>query len=241
MIKYLISPKGRGARGYLQYIKANLLKFYYLKLPFLSTNIKKKSFYKFVEDGYNDVLYRGLDLDRNSNIFDIGGFKGEFTEEIQKICDCNIYIFEPVKEYFDQIIAKQNNNPKVHIYHFGLGGGAMNTKINIAGSSSSVFKEANVKGEYQEIKIESIIKFIKSNNINKIDLMKINIEGGEYDLLDALINNQEMINTIKILLIQFHDFVPDAVAKRHTLQEYLTLTHKNVFDYPFIWEKWVRK
>ena len=226
---------------FLKYLKSIIIKFYYLRLPFLSSNIKKKSFYKFVEDGYNAVLFRGLDLDSNAVIFDIGGFKGEFTEEIQNISDCNIYIFEPVKEYYDLIVEQQKNNPKVHIYHFGLGGGAMNTKINIKGSGSSVFIDASNEEEYQDIKIESIVEFISSKNIDKINLMKINIEGGEYELLDALVNNKEMISLVKTFLIQFHDFVPDAVVKRHTLQKKLTLTHKKVFDYPFIWEKWVVK
>ncbi|MBL7086852.1 MAG: hypothetical protein ISS28_07160 [Candidatus Cloacimonetes bacterium] len=107
----------------LKYLKTKMMKFYYLRLPFLSSKVKRKSFYKFVEDGYNDVLYRGLDLDSNAVVFDIGGFKGGFTEEIQKICDSNIYIFEPIKEYYDLIVEQQKNNPKVHIFHFGLGGG----------------------------------------------------------------------------------------------------------------------
>ena len=218
-------------------IKNFLAKFYYRNLYFLSRDNKKKSYYDFVNDGYTDLLFKDLWLNHNSVVFDIGGFKGEFTKGIQKLCPCNIYIFEPVKEYYELIVEKQKNNKKVHIYHFGLGGGAMNTKINITGSSSSVFTAPNNE-ECQEIKIESITEFITSNNVNKIDLMKINIEGGEYSLLESLISSH-FIENIDILLIQFHDFVPDAIKLRNDIQNNLLLSHKKVFDYPFIWEKWV--
>lgn len=94
------------------------------------------------------------------------------------------------------------------------------------------------KQQFQDIKIESITEFISLNNINKIDLMKINIEGGEYDLLDSLVKSQKIINSVNTLLIQFHDFIPDAEKKRNVIQEKLSTTHQKVFDYPFIWEKW---
>ena len=224
----------------LKYMKAKMMKFYYLRLPFLSSNIKRKSFYKFVEDGYTEVIYKDLVLTDNAVVFDVGGFRGEFTDEIQKSCDCNIYIFEPVKEYFDLIVEKQQNNTKVHVYNYGLGGAAMDAKINKLGASSSVFIDSKNNDQFQEIKIESITEFIWSNNIYKIDLIKINIEGGEYDLLDSLVKNQEIINSVNTLLIQFHDFIPDAAKKRNSLQEKLISTHQKVFDYPFIWEKWQR-
>ena len=184
------------------------------------------------------MLFSGLLLDDKSIVFGVGGFKGEFTERIQQICDCNIYIFEPVKEYFELIKEKQKSNPKVRSYNFGLGGITMNAKINKTGSSSSVFIDANNNDQFQEIEIESITEFITSNNINKIDLIKINIEGGEFDLLDSLLNNQKVINSVNTLLIQFHDFIPDAEKKRNVIQEKLSKTHQKVFDYPFIWEKW---
>ena len=40
----------------------------------------------------------------------------------------------------------------------------------------------------------------------KIDLLKINIEGGEYEVLENLIEN-DLIKNIDNIQIQFHDFV----------------------------------
>ena len=223
----------------LKSIKAKMMRFYYFRLSFLSSNIKRISYYRFVKDGREDILYKDLDLKKNSIVFDIGGYIGGFSGSILKLCDCTIYIFEPVKEFYEIIVDKYKYSDKIHIFNFGLGGFDLEAKINKSGESSSLYTE-NIKTDYEKIKIESIMGFIFSNQIIKIDLMKINIEGGEYDLLDSLVDNQDAIESINTLLIQFHDFVPDAVNKRNILQKKLNLTHQKVFDYPFIWEKWVR-
>ena len=50
--------------------------------------------------------------------------------------------------------------------------------------------------------------FIKSHGIQFIDLMKINTEGGEFDLFEFLTqdSNKELISKIGKIQIQFHDF-----------------------------------
>ena len=225
---------------YLKHIKSQVLRFYYIRLPFLSPNIKKKSYYKFVEDGYNDLLYNELFLNDESIVFDVGAFKGEFTNSILKLCNCNIYIFEPVKEYYKIIKEKYKDNPKTHCYNFGLGKYGLDTDINKTGSSSSIYFHSDIQKQTEKIRIDSITEFITNNKIENIDLIKINIEGGEYDLLDSLISSQHIIKSINTLLIQFHDFIPNALDRRKNIQDKLSDSHIKVFDYPFIWEKWVK-
>ena len=69
--------------------------------------------------------------------------------------------------------------------------------------------------EVNKIKIKKITDVIKELNIDKIDLMKINIEGGEYDLLFYLIE-KKLIYKIDNIQIQFHNFVQEAkdIAER---------------------------
>ena len=48
-----------------------------------------------------------------------------------------------------------------------------------------------------------IVEFVDSEKITEIDLLKINIEGGEYDVIPRLLDTK-MINKIKYIQIQFH-------------------------------------
>jgi len=68
--------------------------------------------------------------------------------------------------------------------------------------------------------------------------MKINIEGGEYELLLALLDSPALIQGIRYFQVQFHDFVPDAQAQREHIRQRLSATHELMWDYPFIWESW---
>ena len=65
--------------------------------------------------------------------------------------------------------------------------------------------------------------------------VSINIEGGEYTLLEQIINSG-LINQINNLQIQFHDFFPDSQNKRKEIINKLFRTHETIFSFPFVWE-----
>lgn len=91
--------------------------------------------------------------------------------------------------------------------------------------------------ENRVIKLVKAADFLKENNIKTIDLMKINIEGGEYALLEHLIEAGH-IKEIKNIQIQFHDFVPDADKRMCKIQSGLEETHFLTYQYRFVWENW---
>ena len=59
-------------------------------------------------------------LNSTSIVFDVGAYKGNFTEKINSKFKCNIYAFEPIEEYFDYLNKKFLNYKNVVIYNFGL-------------------------------------------------------------------------------------------------------------------------
>ncbi|WP_163835751.1 FkbM family methyltransferase, partial [Pseudomonas viridiflava] len=81
---------------------------------------------------------------------------------------------------------------------------------------------------------------IEELGTDKIDLMKINIEGGEFEVLPALIDAQ-YIYKITNLQIQFHDSIEHAKEKRDRLRDQFKLTHQETWNYEFVWENWKLK
>lgn len=126
------------------------------------------------------------DLRENSLVFDLGGYKGQWASDIfAKYC-CSIHVFEPVARFAQNIANRFSRNPKIIIHQFGLGKENTKSIISLSNDASSVFK---VGGETTEISIVRAIDFLNEHDISCIDLMKINIEGGEYDLLEHLIES----------------------------------------------------
>lgn len=172
-------------------------------------------------------------LDENSIVVDLGGYLGEWSVEIFKKYNCNIHIFEPVNNYYLEI-KKVLPSSKIKINQYGLANETYTTSINIGAEASSVFKTG---GEQETIRLVNFMDYIKENGIQKIDLIKINIEGAEYDLLEYLVKT-DYINHIHNIQVQFHDFFPDSGKRMKAIQKNLSKTHRLTFQYPFIWENW---
>jgi FkbM family methyltransferase len=176
-------------------------------------------------------------LTKDSIAYDMGGYEGEWADKINKKYGCTVEVFEPVGKFADNLRKLFAGRDKIHVYDFGLGGSDHTEKINLDLASSSAFKKG---GKTETIHIKRARDFINKQKSQKIDLIKINIEGGEYELLDDLIKSG-LIKNITDLQLQFHNFVPKAVQKRADLQERLNKTHYLTFCYPWIWENWRRR
>ncbi|MEK7594265.1 MAG: FkbM family methyltransferase [Patescibacteria group bacterium] len=185
-------------------------------------------------DGDKKFRY-SYNLNKNSVAYDMGGYKGEWAEKINKLYGCKVEVFEPVLKFVEILEKKFKDNPKVNIYPFGLEGRTYTERISLDLASSSTFKKG---AKTEKIELVKASDFIPKSL--KIDLIKINIEGGEYELLEHLIKTG-LIKNITDLQLQFHEFVPNGRKKRLKIQELLGKTHVMTYNYPFIWENWRRK
>lgn len=194
-------------------------------------NPHTKMVHKFKREGGEFKRY-DYSLNENSVVYDIGGYKGEWAGKIFNFYGCNITIFEPVKEFAQMISFQFLRNPKIKVYPFGLSNRDKEMNISLEEDGSSVFKKSSKK---EVVELKKASDYIKG----KIDLLKINIEGGEYEVLENLIEN-DLIKNINNIQIQFHDFVFLAKEKREQIQNELGKTHYPDYNYPFVWESWKR-
>ena len=179
----------------------------------------------------------GYNLDENSLVFDVGGYEGQWTSDIFAKYGFFIHIFEPVHEFADQIKHRFERNKKVCVHGFGLAAENKFLSIAISQDSSSLFKEG---ASCESIQLVKALDFIREHQITNIDLMKINIEGGEYELLEHLIDS-DFVKHIQNIQVQFHDFVPNAEERMFRIQTALSVTHEITFQYQFVWENWKLK
>ena len=93
-------------------------------------------------------------------------------------------------------------------------------------------KEKGIKCQVKEF-----FYTLESLQIYKADLMKINIEGGEFPLLQHIASRGKL-NMINQYQIQFHKFIINAVSKRKKIIAELNKTHKRTWCYKFVWENW---
>lgn len=130
-------------------------------------------------------------------IFDIGGNIGITSIYLASIFpDSLIYSFEPLKENFE--ILKKNTSQYNNIEVFNIGLGSKNGRFEVylsddnenhGGVSFYSEVEGNLSESYIECEVRNINDIIKEIGVTSIDLIKIDTEGGEYDILTALNTN----------------------------------------------------
>lgn len=172
-------------------------------------------------------------LTPESLVFDVGGFRGDWAAAIYERHGCQIEIFEPVDRFVRILEKRFAGNDRIVIHPFGLGGTPREVPIDIDEASSSIFKAGH---RVQRIRLSAGGDAIAAAG-RTVDLVKINVEGAEFELLDHLIDSGAIARIVD-LQVQFHIFFTDASAERQRLQGRLSATHTLTYNYPWIWENW---
>lgn len=199
---------------------------------------------KWFADNGDNTLSVSYPLNEKSIVVDLGGYHGVWADYIYRKYNSNIYILEPVADFFNILKNKFINNNKFHLLNCGVSAKKEIKNIYINGDGSSTKND----NSNNNIKLNSIeCKFITFNDmldhfkIDKIDLLQINIEGDEYELLKYLIENC-LLDRIVNIQIQFHFNVDKCMEKRNDIiKSFLENGFKLNFDYPFVWESWSKK
>lgn len=137
-------------------------------------------------------------------IIDGGANVGDYSLLVnQMIPKCKIYSFEPVDSTFQILLKNKKDIDNIIPIKRGLFKENCSKEINLFQSNehSSLFNIQGMgTGKKEKIELIRGDDFIKENNFDSVDFLKLDIEGAEYD---ALLGFSENIKLGKIKAIQF--------------------------------------
>lgn len=192
---------------------------------------------KWYRDGGESTLRFDYPLTCQSTVFDVGGHRGYFVREIIARYDPHAYVFEPVPEFCEQLVKQFRLNPKIKICDYGLSNVDSVTHMTIADEDSSIYMAGDTQ---TTVRLRDIQTVVRELGIKQIDLIKINIEGGEYVLLQRMLETG-LVSICENIQIQFHRFYPYSQKLRFEIRAALQETHFATYDYPFVWENWRKR
>jgi FkbM family methyltransferase len=194
---------------------------------------------RWVKDKGDTTHRLNYPLTTNSTVFDLGGYHGDFAHAIHQRFGCKVYVFEPVPEFHKKCVDRFQSNKDIICLNYGLGSTDAWINISMAeNSSSTIVGTFDISA--QKVHIKSVTDTIAEIGVTKIDLLKINIEGGEFDVIPAMIASAD-IKKVNFLQVQFHNFVHKAVEMRTDIRSELKATHDEMWSYNFVWESWSLK
>jgi FkbM family methyltransferase len=146
----------------------------------LNRDIKYLRDFKFrLEEQYFEEF---IDFNKLYSFVDGGSFDGATTEEFMKKQPLysNVYVFEPSLNSFNLLKNKFIGNSKIELFNKGLWNIETTLYFNSSlGSASKI--EINGKEKIETMIFDSIID-------NKIDFIKLDIEGAEMEAIEGALN-----------------------------------------------------
>ena len=191
----------------------------------------------FFKDGGNNFIYSKLKLNSDSFVIDGGGYQGEFIDNILINFGCKIDSYEPLKKEYENLKKKYFYNDRVKVFNLAIFSDSKELYLNKEGISSYIVND-NIGKDIVKIKAEDITKII--NKKTKVDLLKLNVEGAEYEILNRVIETNNL-NKFGSFLIQYHRSVENSNELRKKIRQKLVKeNYQEVFNYDFVWEYWIK-
>lgn len=212
----------------------NLIKHLY-NMDDLSYNIEEvKRWFNDNGDYTHNVTY---DLNESSIIMDLGGYTGSWCHYMVEKYNPNVYVLEPIPQFYEIIKNKFKNNDKVRCMCSGVSVENKVGELYVLGDATS---SNRTNGDLIKVDFKTIETILTEFKLDSVDVLQINIEGDEYPLLEYMLRNGS-INKFKNIQIQFHLGIENCFDRRDKIRDGLIKNNfKLNFDYQFVWESWCK-
>lgn len=188
---------------------------------------------QFATQGYNSRLYSELKIEKNETVLVLGGYLGASISEWRGLFDCEVVAFEPIPEYAKKLSLDFINDEKVLIQEFAVSAQEGVVDLGIEGEATGQYSNSRTKLKVRSKDINKVVNEIGDS----LKLIEMNIEGGEYENLERLIQVGS-ISKVPTLLVQFHRYTLNEELRRAQIRIELEKTHSCVFEFPWVWERW---
>lgn len=163
-----------------------------------------------INDIYRNKLYLYSILSPDYEvILDLGANIGVYSLYAVKQCPkAKVYSFEPDIDSFKQLqdnVFINGLNDRVFIFNTAITkdvGKVVLYKDNVSTRGSSLFRKLKDKSIVKSTNLKTIFEEL---NINKVNVLKMDIEGCEYEVLYNC--SKEILNRIDRLLVECHDYI----------------------------------
>ena len=143
-------------------------------------------------------------------LFDIGGHIGSASVHFaRRFPKARIFTFEPVPDNFELLRLNTAPYPNIKAFNFGLGSQSGTFRMKgldhgLDTGARSLVSGTGLGGDRMwEVQVRSVRDFLKENAITKVDFIKIDTEGAEYDILTAF--PDEILKEVKWMIGELHD------------------------------------
>jgi len=167
-------------------------------------------------------------------LFDVGSNQGQWAmAALPHLAGRPLHCFEAVPETFDRLRANLSGRPGITLNDVGLGSEPDNIVFHHSTVTPEVSSRYNIADEYQdsrdreiEVRITTGDEYCRSHGVDRIALLKVDVEGMEYEVLDGF---RAMFRQQKVGAVQF-EYGEGYIGARRYLEDICELLQGAGYD-----------
>lgn len=162
-----------------------------------------------LRDAYSEQrkILRGLDV---KTIFDVGSYDGFTSLKYHKYFpESTCYAFEPFSKSFEKLVKTSEENKFIRPFNYAIAerNGTASFHVNQEAMTNSLYASEKTDSfvdkltrtvSMEEVKVTTLDEFTAQNGIEHIDILKLDVQGGE---LSALKGAEKLLKSGKVNLI----------------------------------------
>lgn len=164
----------------------------------------------------------GFEIKNDDIVIDIGAHIGLFALYSAQFCKIGkIFCYESIRENFDLLLSNVLLNQITNIFPINAAVSADNTTVSIYLSEDQAGHSMHIMGAKKvEVMATSLKEIFDSNKIEKCDFLKIDCEGAEYSIMNAL--HAQYYDKIEKICMEYHlldnkhDLLTGLIERLHT-------------------------
>ena len=161
-------------------------------------------------------IYKNINIQKDDIVVDVGGHYGFFDLYCLDNGASHVYAFEPSRKTFDVLCKNLKNKNNVTKINMALSDKNGEKEFIHVGSSAvhSFYESFNTHESNdvnmglkikEKVKTISFDSFIKNYSIDRIDVLKLDCEGSEWDILPT-ISDDFLKRKVRKIVMEVHDF-----------------------------------
>jgi len=169
----------------------------------------------------------GIAVEKGDTVIDIGAHIGIFSVYAAHFSETGkVYAFEPFIDNFKKLEEHKNLNNKENLFVYNLGVSNkeevqtlyLSPDNNTGGHSLHLKNQSDRKVEIRTIRL---MDFCKKENIERIDFLKLDCEGAEFEILQS---DETILDRVSKIIMECHPF------KDNTTDKMINLLKRNGFN-----------
>ena len=153
-------------------------------------------------------------------VVDLGAHIGGFSvRAAQRAAPGKVYAYEASRSNFDMLAENRSLNglENLHAHHAAVSEKRGEMEFFLPGDNGalgSLLQDANSPRE--KVRAMTLADILSENNIERVDCLKMDIEGAEYGILANC--SRETLERIRYIVMEYHEFMDDSRDHRELVR-----------------------